>query len=129
MADEIAGRVEFENRWCRRAALRGRWSRRRVDFARFERSGAVNDPDVILRVDRDANGLAENPVIGQRLRPHRIDFEAGRHGRCSLDMPARQVVADAQAGQERDEGRADRKMSFHAAHCIVVWTRSRYVLA
>jgi hypothetical protein len=30
-----------------------------VLFAGFERADAMNDPDVILRVGRDADGLAE----------------------------------------------------------------------
>ena len=38
----------------------------------------MDDPDVIVRIDPHADGLAEHPVIGQRLRPQRIDFEARR---------------------------------------------------
>src|SRR5580698_5851391 len=48
----------------------------------------MDDPHVILGIDRHANGLAEDPVIGQRLGPGEIDFEmrrrdvGGLHGEC-----------------------------------------------
>ena len=38
----------------------------------------MDDPDVILGVDRQADRRAHHPVIGQRLRPERIDFEDRR---------------------------------------------------
>ena len=38
----------------------------------------MDDPDVIVGVDPDADGLAEHPVIRQRLGPQRIHFEARR---------------------------------------------------
>src|SRR5205823_14528013 len=63
MADQRAGRIELENRRRRRTALRRRRVGRRVHFARLERAGAMDDPDVILRVDRDADRLAEDPLV------------------------------------------------------------------
>jgi hypothetical protein len=41
----------------------------------------MDDPDVIVCVDGDADGLAENPVIGERLWPSEIDFEVRRKDR------------------------------------------------
>jgi len=41
---------------------------------------AVDDPDVVLPVDRDAGDLTENPVFRQRLRPVRLGLEL-RHAR------------------------------------------------
>ena len=41
----------------------------------------MDDPDVIVCVHGDADGLAENPVIGERLGPSEIDFEARRKDR------------------------------------------------
>jgi hypothetical protein len=41
----------------------------------------MDDPDVIVCVDGDADGLPENPVIGKRLGPSEIDFEARRSDR------------------------------------------------
>src|SRR5260370_32829771 len=38
----------------------------------------MDDPNVILAVDRNSNGHAQQPVIRQRLRPERIDFKCGR---------------------------------------------------
>ena len=41
----------------------------------------MDDEDVILRVDADADHGAEHPVVRQRLRPHRVDLETRRlHG-------------------------------------------------
>ena len=40
--------------------------------------GPMDGPDVVLRVDRQADRRAGHPVIGQRLRPERIDFEDRR---------------------------------------------------
>src|SRR5207302_3616039 len=39
---------------------------------------AMDDPDVVLLVDPDADRHAEQPVIGQRLGPQRIDLEDRR---------------------------------------------------
>ena len=44
----------------------------------------MDDPDVILGVDAEADRLAEHPVVGQRLRPERIDFEARRLDRAAV---------------------------------------------
>ena len=76
MSDEVAGLIELQHRRRRRAALRDWRIRGGVQFTRFERSGAMNDPDMVLRVHRNADGLAHDPVVGQRLRPQRVDFEA-----------------------------------------------------
>src|SRR5207248_1129119 len=55
VSDEGAGRVELQDRRRRRAALRGRRRRRRVQLAGFQGAGAMDDPYVILGVDRDAD--------------------------------------------------------------------------
>ena len=79
VADQIARLIELEHGRRGRAALR---DRRRIGVActspGFERAGAMNDPDVILRIDRYADRLAEDPMIGQRLRPQRVHFESRR---------------------------------------------------
>ena len=38
----------------------------------------MHDPHVILGVGGDADRLSEHPVVRQRLRPERVDFEARR---------------------------------------------------
>src|SRR5262249_4478771 len=85
MADQVAFKIELEDRVRGRATLGGRRFRSRVQLAGFERAGAVNDPDVILGVDRYADSLSENPMVRQRLRPQRIDFEPRRRGGSGLD--------------------------------------------
>ena len=78
MSDEVAFLIEFENRRRGRAALRDLRIGGGVLFTGFERPNAMNDPDVILGVGRDADGLAENPMIRERLRPVGVDFETRR---------------------------------------------------
>ena len=86
-------------------------------FAGLERAGAMDDPDVILRVDRHADRLAEHPFVRQRLRPQRIDFEVRRldDGRGRFDRRA--AVERARRGshtdQDRDEQRADTNAAVH----------------
>src|SRR5262249_60984750 len=78
VADEIAGFVELENGRGRhtafslhytRATLGTRGIRCAVVFHGFERGLAVDNPDVIVRIHTDADRVAENPVVRQRLRP------------------------------------------------------------
>src|SRR5215467_877968 len=79
--DEITFLVELENRRSRCAALSNLRFSRRVQLTCFERSRAVNNPNVILRIDGYADGLPLQPMVRQRLRPQWIDFEArGLHG-------------------------------------------------
>ncbi len=48
----------------------------------------MNDPDVILRIGRNTDCLAKNPVIGQGLRPIRVNFKTRRHDGCGLNRSA-----------------------------------------
>jgi hypothetical protein len=75
MAEEISGLIELENRRRGGAALRGGRVGGGVDLARFERPRAVNNPDVVFRVGRDADGCAQNPVVRERLGPGQVDFK------------------------------------------------------
>jgi len=69
------------------------------------RGAAVNDPDMIVGIDKDADGLSEHPMIGHRLRPHRIDFEARRlhcglrGGGCLVEHR----LADAERRKDRNK--------------------------
>src|SRR5499426_1541911 len=75
--DQIAGLIEFEN-WRRlRAACSGLLIR--GGFIRRERVGPMNYPDVVLRVNPHADGHSDVPMVWQRLRPHGINLEPGRH--------------------------------------------------
>ena len=76
----------------------------------------MNDVDVILIVDADANRVAEQPVVRHRLGPHRIDLEARRlHLAVGLrvDRPLQQVLSDAERDDERQQAAADNDVPFH----------------
>ena len=53
-------------------------------FAIGQGARALVEPDVVLRIDEDAAGLAEDPVVGQRHAPHRVDLEFRRFRECGL---------------------------------------------
>ena len=68
-------RVEFHDRRRGHAAFRPRRVLRRALLVLGQRTRPMNDPDMVLRIDRDAADLAHDPVVGQRLGPERIDLE------------------------------------------------------
>jgi hypothetical protein len=72
---QVSFLIEFQHRRCRLAALGARRIEARRLLVVGETAWTLNDPDMILRVDRDAGGLAHDPVVRQRLRPKRIDLE------------------------------------------------------
>src|SRR5262249_23481229 len=116
MTEKLAVLIELHDRRrllaARAGALVGR------GFHGIERVGAVNDPDVIAGVDADANRLSEIPAVRQRLRPHRIDFEARRlHGAVGLrgDALFEEHLPDAKPREQRDERASDNEMTFHDA--------------
>ena len=43
---------------------------------------AMDDPDLVLLVDAEADRLAEDPVVGHRLWPERVDLEPWAPSRC-----------------------------------------------
>ena len=64
--DDVAGRIEGDDR---RGALRSPLAVRPVD-----------DPHVVLRIGRHPDDVAEQPVVGERLRPEGVDLERRRDG-------------------------------------------------
>ena len=73
-ANEVPGRIEFENRWSWLTTL----SRVATGCRRFscrDRTGSVNNEHVVTCVDRDANRHTHHPVVGKWLRPQRVDDE------------------------------------------------------
>ena len=62
---------------AKQAGLRERRIERGGNLVRRE-VAAVHDPDVVIRVDRDPDSRAEQPVVRQRLRPERVDLEQRR---------------------------------------------------
>ena len=70
----------------------------------------MNDVDVILAVDADADRIAEHPMIRQRFRPERIDLEPRRlHRRVHLGRGGflEQSLAESEHDKERKKGRTD----------------------
>src|SRR5919197_797082 len=79
----------------------------------------MNDVDMIAGVDADPDRHAEDPVIRQRLRPHRIDLEARRHRLAvglRLSRSFQQVLADAEPDHQRDDCAADQHVPDVAPH-------------
>ena len=67
----------------------------------------MDDPDVIPRVNRDADGRPEQPVVRQRLRPEGVDLESwGLHRRTILRRrrSVEEVLSEAKCRQNREEG-------------------------
>ena len=88
--DEIALRVELHHRRGGLAALRARRVEGRGLLVVGQRLRPLHDPDVVLRVDGDAGGLAHDPAVRERLRPGGVDlefrdfagFNGGREAKC-----------------------------------------------
>src|SRR5712692_5330212 len=99
--DQVAGLIEHQYRRGGAAALGdGRLQLEPLLVVVQPPRAAVNDPDVILIVDPHSDGPAEQPMIGQGLRPQRIHFEHRR-----LDGGSRRagpVFEQGLAGPERD---------------------------
>ena len=108
---EIAVRIEGEHRRRARTAVAGLQLERLLVVGERGRA-AVDDPDDILVVDPDADGIAEDPVVGKRPRPERIDLEPGsfdasllreRRARASpgrLQVPSADRAGCSQQGRE-----------------------------
>ena len=135
MTDQCPGFIELEHGGGRVAAL---LCRRRVGGGahlcpRVQRVGAaMDDPDVISRIDRNAGDRPEQPVVRERLRPQRIDLEARRgrlrcNGRRGLRVWAlaiptiacqASVAAQAHADQRERAGPSE-NVSNHTHHRTV----------
>ena len=104
-----AVRIVDQDRRSGAAAIRDRRIELGAALVVMQAAGAaMDDPDVIEFVDPDADGPAQQPVVGQRLRPQRIDFEdGGLHGRgLRLGLLLQQGLADAEADNAGRQGRA-----------------------
>src|SRR5207247_8542846 len=101
--------MEMANRRKRRAALSDGLVRGSVHFVGFERNRAVNNPDIVLSIHRYTDGLAENPLVRQRLRPERVDFEPRRLYTGGFDSGSllEHGGPDAERGEESHKGDGD----------------------
>src|SRR5215831_3464492 len=72
---EVAGLVKYEHGWRRDAAP----GRTRIllgcPLSLGQRIRALDDPDAIKPIDRDAGDLTKDPVVRKRLRPQCIDLK------------------------------------------------------
>src|SRR5262249_55091789 len=75
VSNEITGLIEFQNRRCRQAAGRARRIGGRINFLWFQGALPMDDPYMVLRIGRNSNRVAEEPMVRQWLRPQRIDFK------------------------------------------------------
>ena len=83
--DGIAVRIECEHRRRTLAAGGGR----RIEFGALlivvqGRAAAMDDPEVVLRIDRGPDGHAQKTLAGDRLGPQRIDLEHRDFHHCLL---------------------------------------------
>ena len=78
--DEVAVGVELHDRRRRRAAFVARRLQRGAFLVVGERARPLQHPDMVVGIDGDARHLAQQPVVGQRLGPERIDLELRRVG-------------------------------------------------
>ena len=74
----------------------------------------MDDPDVILRIDRHADRVAQDPMVRQRLRPQRIDFKPRRLHAGGLRHRAvlQHLLADGQRGEHYQERHANIHIAF-----------------
>ncbi len=114
MAEQVALLVELHDGRRLLAARAGAFVG--GGFRRVERIGAMDDPDVIVGVDADADRLAEVPAVGQRLGPRRIHFESRslhRTFRLGVRVLLQNPLTDREHHQQGHEHRADEQVSLH----------------
>ena len=76
MAQQVASLIEFQHRRSCSTAVAGILFQL-VFMNAQARAAAMDDPDVIVGIDRNADHVTQNPVIWKRLGPQRIDLKSG----------------------------------------------------
>ena len=82
----------------------------------------MDDPDVILVVDPDADRHAEQPAVRQRLRPQRIDLEARRLHPVlllRLRLVLKHGLPDTEPEHCGGEHAANHSLALHEVHDIL----------
>ena len=110
VAEDIARLVEFEHVRSGPAAFPGRRIHFGGPLVRVERLGAMDDPHVILGIDRHADHRADHPMIRQRLGPERVDLESRRLSRV---LPLRSRRSSERALRHRERSERDEKRRTH----------------
>ncbi len=117
-ADEVAVGIELEDRRRRRAAFADRREHAGLRLSIVQRRARMDDPNVVARIDRDADRRPDDPVIGKRLRPERIHLEPRRDG------PARGRTFRRAAARQH-AGQADTRNHDPPCHRFPFWRRAR----
>ncbi|MBN9554766.1 MAG: hypothetical protein J0H61_08850 [Alphaproteobacteria bacterium] len=73
----LARLVEGQNVRRRRAAIG--FAAGAIGLHIFQRLRAMDDPDIVVLVHVQPDGVAHQPMVGQRLGPERIDLEFRHH--------------------------------------------------
>jgi len=97
--------VKHQYGWRRDTALGGGRVLLGGSLARGQRIRALDDPDPIKSIDRDASDLTKNPIIRQRLRPQSIDLELGKRGLRILRNGS-ELPGENYGGGEQSNGNA-----------------------
>ena len=115
VAHHVAVVVELEHGRRSHAAVdRHRRIGLGLDLAGVERGGAVHNPDVVAFVDRDADGRPDDPVVGQRIGPQRVDLEdrpPDQPVRLRGGLALQRGLAEAQRGNQRQPDDADPQLA------------------
>ncbi len=99
--DHITGRIEFQN--IRRGGAAIGFTAGCIGLHTLQRTRAMDDPDIIMRIDRNTDGLTDSPVMRKWLRPIRIGFEIGHHrvGRLGLGAADEMLTDERKTQAER----------------------------
>ena len=81
--DEVAFRIKFQHRRCRRAAVRLGRVHGGISFVVLQHSWTLKQPHVVLCINRHASDLPKYPGVVGQVRPKRIDLKR-RHLRTRL---------------------------------------------
>ena len=111
--DDVALLVELDHRRRRHAALGGRWVDRRAALAVGQRSGPVQHPDVVARVDGHTDDVPEQPLVRQRLRPERVHLQRSpRHVALRRGGAVERALPEGERDAARDNGRRHPRLLF-----------------
>jgi hypothetical protein len=114
ISQQVSFLVEFQDRRRGRAALGLRRILGRAFFVVEQGRGAMDDPDVIVAIDRNARDLPEDPIAGQRLRPERLRLEFRDAGRVRrLPHRRRRLLGKSRPGQTRNDGGKLQRLEQH----------------
>jgi hypothetical protein len=99
-----------------------------MHLACFKRACPVDDPNVILSIHRNADSLAENPVIREGLRPQRIDFESRSSNSRGFDRSSflQDDTCNEKCAEQSHKDHTDVEITLHASS---LWIEERFLLA